>query len=195
LNLSDWFYASILTEDRERFASQRMGGNKVFCQSVDQIMMENYLRYLIDKHESISSIVAAGYALEESVIKLNDTAKRLSTMISNTVSSIQSKIYNVQVNGDIENRLPGMVNLRFDGISGESLMHLLDLKGICVSTSSACNAGKDEPSYVLLALGQTEEQARSAIRVSYGRYNTEKDSRAVVEAVCELYGKALSTST
>ena len=59
----------------------------------------------------------------------------------------------------------------FDNISGESFMHLLDLKGVCVSTSSACNSGKDEPSHVLIALGLSEQQAKSAIRISYGKYN------------------------
>jgi cysteine desulfurase len=69
------------------------------------------------------------------------------------------------------------------------MMHLLDLKGICVSTSSACTSGKDEPSHVLLALGQTEQQAKSAIRISYGKDNTISEVEAVVTAVCDAYYK------
>ena len=74
-------------------------------------------------------------------------------------------------------------------MSGESLLHLLDLKGICISTSSACNAGKDEPSHVLLALGLSEEQAKSSIRISYGRYNTEREVEQIVEAIVDAYRK------
>ena len=91
--------------------------------------------------------------------------------------------------GTAECRLPGTVNLCFDGVSGESLMHLLDLKGICVSTSSACTSGNDEPSHVLLALGQTKQQAQSAIRISFGKYNTIDEAEIVASALCYAYGK------
>lgn len=137
--------------------------------------------------ENVAGIVSAGYAIKESVGVMADEAKRLSTMIKDTVKGIKGKIPSVRVNGDSNYRLPGTVNLGFDGVSGESLMHLLDLKGICVSTSSACTSGKDEPSHVLLALGQTEQQAKSAIRISYGRYNTISEVEAVVTAVCDAY--------
>ena len=70
-------------------------------------------------------------------------------------------------------------------------MHLLDLKGICVSTSSACSAGKDEPSHVLLAMGQTEQQAKSAIRISFGRFNEAGDARSIVDAIIDAYIKVI----
>ena len=69
------------------------------------------------------------------------------------------------------------------------MMHLLDLKGICVSTSSACNSGKDEPSHVLLALGLTAEQAKSSIRISYGRYNTIEDAETIVDNIRKVNAK------
>jgi cysteine desulfurase len=72
-------------------------------------------------------------------------------------------------------------------------MHLLDLKGICISTGSACYSGKDEPSHVLLAIGLTEQQAKSSIRISYGRYNIEEDVNAIVSATCESYRKIVAT--
>jgi cysteine desulfurase len=95
----------------------------------------------------------------------------------------------VTVNGAPAERLPGIVNLGFDGVSGESLMHLLDLKGVCVSTGSACASGSGEPSHVLLALGLTERQAMSAVRVSYGRYNTLQEVEEIIAALCGAYGK------
>jgi len=139
--------------------------------------------------ENVAGIVAAGYAIEESVSEMADIAKRLRVMIEDTVNGIKEKIPSVRVNGDSKCRLPGTVNLCFDGVSGEALMHLLDLKGVCVSTSSACTSGKDEPSHVLLALGFTEQQAKSAIRISYGKYNCEDEVGEVVTAVCDAYEK------
>ena len=145
--------------------------------------------------ENVAGIVAAGYALEESVANMSETAERISTMAFTTINAIRSRVPNMRVNGDYENNLPGLINLGFDGVSGESLMHLLDLKGICVSTSSACNAGKDEPSHVLLALGQTAQQAKSAIRISYGRFNADNDAEIIAAAVCDAYEKICKTSS
>lgn len=139
--------------------------------------------------ENVAGIVAAGYAIEESVGEMAERAKRLKSMVEKTVKGIKEKILCVRINGDCENQLPGMVNLCFDNISGESLMHLLDLKGVCVSTSSACNSGKDEPSHVLIALGLSEQQAKSAIRVSYGKYNCIDEVENVITAVCDAYSK------
>lgn len=142
--------------------------------------------------ENVAGIVAAGYAIEESVGEIADTAKRLKAMVEDTVNGIKEIIHSVMVNGDSECRLPGTVNFCFDGVSGESLMHLLDLKGVCLSTSSACTSGKDEPSHVLLALGLTEQEAKSAIRISYGKYNCADEVDKVVTAVCDTYGKIIA---
>ncbi|MGI6435487.1 MAG: cysteine desulfurase family protein [Syntrophomonadaceae bacterium] len=142
--------------------------------------------------ENVAGIVAAGYAIEESVGEMAERAKLLRAMVEKTVKGIKEKIPFIRINGDCENRLPGTVNLGFDNISGESLMHLLDLKGVCVSTSSACNSGKDEPSHVLLALGLSEEEAKSAIRISYGMYNTLEEVEYVASAICDAYSKIKS---
>lgn len=141
--------------------------------------------------ENVAGIVSAGYAIEESANLMADEAKRLSMMIEDTVQGIREIIPSVRVNGNSDCRLPGTVNLGFDGVSGESLMHLLDLKGICVSTSSACTSGKNKPSHVLLALGLSEQQAKSAIRISYGRYNTAAEVEKVIIAVCNACSKIL----
>jgi cysteine desulfurase len=144
--------------------------------------------------ENVAGIVALGYAIEESVAEMHFTATRLKTLIDNTIMGIQKKIPSVRVNGDSKKRLPGTVNLGFDGVSGEALMNLLDLKGICVSTSSACNSGKDIPSHVLLAMGLREEQAKSAIRISYGRYNTSEEIGGIVQKICNAYEKICNAS-
>lgn len=143
--------------------------------------------------ENIAGIVAAGYAIKESVAIIDATAIKLNNIVRATVTGIREKLPVVHINGDAENRLPGIINLGFENVSGESLMHLLDLKGICVSTSSACTSGKDEPSHVLLSLGLTEQQAKSSIRISYGRYNSIDDVSAIVSAVCDAYAKIKAT--
>ena len=139
--------------------------------------------------ENVAGIVAAGYAIEENFAIMSETANKLNEMVDSTVKGIQSKIPIVFVNGDTKNCLPGAVNLSFDGVSGESLMHLLDLKGICVSTSSACASGNDKPSHVLIAMGLTEQQAKSSIRITYGRYNAIGEVAVIVAAVCDAYDK------
>lgn len=139
--------------------------------------------------ENVAGIVAAGHAIQESVEEMPETAKRLKSMINDTVVGIKEKIPSVRVNGNSQSRLPTLINLCFDGVSGESLMHLLDLKGICVSTSSACTSGNDDPSHVLLALGLTDQQAKSSIRISYGKYNCIEEVDKIVTAVFEAYKK------
>ena len=88
----------------------------------------------------------------------------------------------------------GIVSVTFPNVSGEVMMHLLDMKGICVSTSSACNSGNDTPSHVLLALGLTEQQAKSTIRISYGRYNTIDEVEKIVATISGVYSKIISNN-
>lgn len=142
--------------------------------------------------ENVAGIVAAGYAIGESVNDMTAMAGKLSAFVRATICGIRAKIPSIVINGDENNHLPGIVNIVFDGVTGESLMHLLDLKGICVSTSSACSSGKGEPSHVLMALGLTEQQAKSAIRISYGRYNTMGEVETIVATICNAYNKILA---
>lgn len=142
--------------------------------------------------ENVAGIVAAGYAIEESVKDMSVTAERLRDMVKTTVARIREKNPDVWINGNVKPQLPGTVNLGFNGVSGESLMNILDLKGICISTSSACNSGKDEPSHVLLALGLSEERVKSAIRISYGKYNTFEEVEYIALAICNACEKIKS---
>jgi cysteine desulfurase len=139
--------------------------------------------------ENVAGIVGAGFALTESIGKMELNSAKLRSMIDEVYKQIKMRIPKVQRNGSCHSCLPGVINLGFDGISGETLMNLLDLKGICVSTSSACHSGNNVPSHVLLALGRNEQEAQSAIRISFGTYNTVEEARAVATAVCEVYDK------
>ncbi|MFC1509847.1 cysteine desulfurase family protein, partial [Candidatus Omnitrophota bacterium] len=144
--------------------------------------------------ENVAGIVAAGYAIEESVVNMTTMTYKLTAFLRTTVNGLRAKMSNIHINGDEKNRLPGIINIVIDGIKGESLIHLLDLKGICISTSSACTSGKEEPSHVLMALGLSEQQAKSAIRISYGRYNTMQEVNAIVTAICDACGKIAGVS-
>jgi cysteine desulfurase len=142
--------------------------------------------------ENVAGIVAAGYAIGESVTNMTAMADKLLAFVQATICGIRVKIPSIIINGNENNRLPGIVNIVFDGVTGESIMHLLDMKGICVSTSSACSSGNDIPSHVLMALGLTEQQAKSAIRISYGRYNNINEVETIVATICNAYNKILA---
>ena len=90
-------------------------------------------------------------------------------------------------------RAPGIVNIRAEGVTDDSLLHLLDLAGVACSAGAACSSGSSEPSHVLLAMGLTEERARGSVRVSFGRNNTEEEAeeaaRRFVEAVVLARGR------
>jgi cysteine desulfurase len=139
--------------------------------------------------ENVAGIVALGCALEESVADITEVRKRLTNLVHITIKRLKDVIPKISINGEGAMRLPGIVNVTFPCASGEAMMHLLDMKGICVSTSSACNSGKDIPSHVLLALGLTEQEATSSIRISYGRYNTLDEAEKIVAAVSSAYSK------
>ena len=144
--------------------------------------------------ENVAGIVAMGVAITENVGEMARNTERLQALTEATYAGIKARISNVRLNGNTQTRLPGTINLGFDGVSGEALMNLLDLKCICISTSSACNSGKNKPSHVLLALGQNEQQAKAAIRISYGKYNTFDDAKAVATAVCDAYEKIMGAN-
>ena len=81
----------------------------------------------------------------------------------------------------MKKRLPGNINISFKGVSGESLLRMLDMEGICASASSACSAGKNKPNFVLMAMGQTKEEASSSLRLSLSHLNTKKEAEYIGE--------------
>ena len=105
-----------------------------------------------------------------------------------------SKIPHSAVNGDRDSRLPGNVNICFEGIEGESLLLLLDDKGICASSGSACTSGSLDPSHVLLAIGRPHEVAHGSLRLSLGEENTAEEVEYMIEAVTEVVSYLRSIS-
>ncbi|MBO4392574.1 MAG: aminotransferase class V-fold PLP-dependent enzyme, partial [Clostridia bacterium] len=90
------------------------------------------------------------------------------------------------LNGDVEKRLPGNVNFCFEGIEGESLLLLLDDRGICASSGSACTSGSLDPSHVLLAIGRVHDVAHGSLRLSIGEEITDADVEYIIKSVKEV---------
>ena len=133
--------------------------------------------------ENTAGIAALGEALTESVERMQEDAVHSRSLVAYTLRMIQREIPEVRVHGADGAHLPGILNIGISGVRGESLVHLLDLKGICVSAASACSAGTDAPSHVLCAMGYGEREAMEALRISYGRENTQEEAQRVVEEI------------
>jgi cysteine desulfurase len=122
--------------------------------------------------ENIFAIAGLGFAIEE--VKKNDN-KKIKNYRDKIIDTILKDIPRTTLNGNREKRLPNNINISFDGVEGESLMIALDMEGIAVSTGSACASKSLAPSYVLMAIGSSHERAHSSLRISLGRYTTEKE--------------------
>ena len=141
--------------------------------------------------ENVAGIVGAAAAFAEAISERDEKAERLCAMRDEIQSGLM-KIPGAQVNGAAAPRLPGTLNMSFDGIDGQSLIFELDLKGLAASSGSACASGSVNPSHVLLALGLPYKLAHGSLRLSLGKYNTSDEAemiiRIVSDTVAELRG-------
>ncbi len=126
--------------------------------------------------ENIPAIVGMAAALKEACANLDENAKKVAALRDRLIAGL-SQIPHCALNGDDNgaNRLPGNVNFCFEGIEGESLLLLLDAKGICASSGSACTSGSLDPSHVLLAIGRPHEVAHGSLRLSLCESNTAEE--------------------
>lgn len=132
--------------------------------------------------ENIAGICAMAAALGEAVSHLDENMKKETALRDRLIAGL-SEIPHSRLNGDRASRLPGNVNMCFEGIEGESLLLLLDAKGICASSGSACTSGSLDPSHVLLALGLPHEVAHGSLRLSLSEYNTEEEMDYIIAEV------------
>ena len=112
--------------------------------------------------------------------------RKLVALRDRTIEEIEKKIPFVRLNGHREKRLPGNVNFSFEFIEGESLLLMLDLKGIAASSGSACTSGSLDPSHVLLAIGLPHEKAHGSLRITFGDENTDEDVDYLMEVLPEI---------
>jgi cysteine desulfurase len=129
------------------------------------------------------AIAGLAAAIETSVKQLSEHAARVSALRDDLISGVLREVPDATVNGHATARLPGNAHLSFPGCEGDSLLMLLDARGIECSTGSACSAGVPQPSHVLLAMGRGDDEARSSLRFSLGHTSTAADVAELVEAI------------
>ncbi|MDE7168425.1 MAG: cysteine desulfurase NifS [Clostridia bacterium] len=132
--------------------------------------------------ENLAGIAAMAAALEEACANMEANAQKLSALRDRLIEGLL-KVPHSKLNGDRKKRLPSNVNICFEGIEGESLLLLLDAKGICASSGSACTSGSLDPSHVLLALGLPHEIAHGSLRLSLSEYNTADEVEYIIKEV------------
>ena len=132
--------------------------------------------------ENLPAIVGMAAALQEACDHIDENVAKVSALRDKLISGL-SKIPHSALNGDPVHRLPGNVNFCFEGIEGESLLLLLDAKGICASSGSACTSGSLDPSHVLLAIGRPHEVAHGSLRLSLCEWNTEEEVDIILQEV------------
>ena len=135
--------------------------------------------------ENVAGIVAMAAALKESASGMEENTGRMTALRNRLIDGLQA-IPHSALNGDREKRLPGNVNFCFEGIEGESLLLLLDDRGISASSGSACTSGSLDPSHVLLAIGRVHDVAHGSLRLSIGEDTTEEEIDYMIQSVREV---------
>ena len=130
--------------------------------------------------ENVPGIVGLGEAVRLSLNEMEEERERLVSLRDRLIEGILTSIPHSRLNGHPQKRLPGNVNISFEFIEGESMLLLLDMKGICASSGSACTSGSLDPSHVLLAIGLPHEKAHGSLRLTLGHFNTDEDVDTVL---------------
>ena len=135
--------------------------------------------------ENVPGIAAMATALKEAVSNIDKNTERLTVVRDRIIAGLK-EIPHSALNGDENSRLPGNINFCFEGIEGESLLLLLDDKGIAASSGSACTSGSLDPSHVLLAIGRVHDVAHGSLRLSIGENITDEEADYIVKSVKEV---------
>ena len=143
--------------------------------------------------ENMASIVGMATAIKDATDHLQENAEKVTAMRNRLIDGLKG-IERSRINGDLEHHLPGTLNMCFEGIEGESLLLLLDAKGICASSGSACTSGSLDPSHVLLSIGVPVEIAHGSLRLSISEYNTMEQMEHIVKSVPEVVSYLRSIS-
>lgn len=139
--------------------------------------------------QNVASIVGLGKAAEVAAEHLGEEFHQVRTYRDQFEQAILETVSGTDVNGDRENRLPNTSSLAFESIESEGALMLLDERGICCSAGSACTSGSVHPSHVLSAMGCTTDRARSSLRFSFGRFNSQEQVKTACAVVPEVIEK------
>lgn len=143
--------------------------------------------------ENLPAIIGMAAALEEACANMAENSRKVQKLRDKLIDGLSAIPHSV-LNGDRECRLPNNVNFCFEGIEGEALLLLLDAKGICASSGSACTSGSLDPSHVLLAIGRPHEIAHGSLRLSLCEENTEEEAEYIINAVTQVVAYLRSIS-
>lgn len=144
--------------------------------------------------ENVTGIVGLGKAVEIAMATMEERTAKETAMRDHLITRILAEIPYARLNGHRNDRLPNNVNISFQFIEGESLLIMLDMKGICASSGSACTSGSLDPSHVLLAIGLPHEIAHGSLRLTLGDENTMEEMDYVVDSLKEIVGKLRAMS-
>ncbi len=135
--------------------------------------------------ENLAAICGMTAALEDAIARLDENTAKVSALRDKLIAGL-SQIPHSALNGDAAHRLPGIASFCFEGIEGESLLLLLDMKGVQASSGSACTSGSLDPSHVLLAIGRVHDVAHGSLRLSLSEYNTEEEIDHILSVVPQV---------
>ena len=168
----------LLSMSAHKFYGPKGVGALYVRDGIDFIQLQNGGHQENDKRagtENVEGIVGLGKAIEIANDNVMHNNGKLLNLRNYCIEQIKNRIPYIRINGDLNSRLPGNINISFLYVNGKDLVKLLAKKGICTSSGSACSSGLPQPSHVLLAMGLSEDIASSALRITLGKENTKED--------------------
>lgn len=168
----------LLSMSAHKFYGPKGVGALYVREGIDFIQLQNGGHQENDKRagtENVAGIVGLGKAIEIANDNVMHNNGKLLNLRNYCIEQIKNRIPYIRINGDLNSRLPGNINISFLYVNGKDLVKLLAKKGICTSSGSACSSGLPQPSHVLLAMGLSEDIASSALRITLGKENTKED--------------------
>lgn len=171
-------WIDLLSMSAHKFYGPKGVGALYVRDNIDFIQLQNGGHQENDKRagtENVAGIVGLGKAIEMANDNIMQNNEKLLNLRKYCIEQIKNRIPYIRINGDLNSRLPGNINISFLYVNGKDLVKLLAQKGICTSSGSACSSGLPQPSHVLLAMGLSEDIANSALRITLGKENTKED--------------------
>lgn len=168
----------LLSMSAHKFYGPKGVGALYVRDSIDFIQLQNGGHQENDKRagtENVAGIIGLGKAIEIANDNVMQNNEKLLNLRNYCIEQIKNRIPYIRINGDLNSRLLGNINISFLYVNGKDLVKLLAKKGICTSSGSACSSGLSQPSHVLLAMGLSEDIASSALRITLGKENTKED--------------------
>ncbi len=184
----------LLSMSAHKFYGPKGVGALYVRKNVNFVQLQNGGHQENDKRagtENVAGIVGLGKAIELADKNMEENNKKLLELRQYFLEQIKNKMPYIRINGDLNNRLPGNINISFLYVNGKDIVKMLANYGICTSSGSACSSGLPQPSHVLLAMGLNEGIAKSSLRITLGKENTKEDIDYLVKVLEESIKKLM----